>query len=148
MTDTAKRRGRPPLAWVGPDGLKAMPAGIPVMVEMAGDHAPRTIGRIRSHSDALTVLVDRAGELLELDRLRVKRARTIRELYAPGDPVLKRGVPVAAWRGGVVRTDGTQILVEQIDGTFTWLDEIEIEPAEARDQPPKLPRGPVPARVV
>lgn len=143
----ATRRGRPPLAWLTPDQIRALPVGTAVVLDTTGRHQ-RLLGRITgAPGNRLTVATPLEGEV-DLGPLDVKRGRQVDALYEPGDPVLKVGVDAAIWRGGVVRTDGTDVLVEQLDGTFAWHSEADLEPAEARDpKPPVLPRGPVPARI-
>jgi hypothetical protein len=117
-----------------------------VLVEKRGRHGPRITGRITSVSDHTVALATTLGER-SLPTEQIKRARTVPALYAPGDPVLKRHVPADTWRGGVVRTEGTDVLVEQVGGDFVWLPEDALEPAGARDPagPPPLKRGPVPS---
>lgn len=142
----ATRRGRPPLEWLTPDQLRALPLGTAVSLDTSGRHK-RLLGRITSTGTTLTVASPLEGTV-ELGPLDIKRGRQVDALYEPGDPVLKRGVDARTWRGGVVRTDGTDVLVEQLDGTFAWHPEDDLEPAEARDpKPPVLPRGPVPAQI-
>jgi hypothetical protein len=146
MTDKPRRRGRPPLKWLDAAGLHALPVGTAVLVETGGRHANRLTGRIRSHSASATTIATPTGEVT-LPGNAVKRARTVEAVYEPGDPVVRRGISADAWRGGVVRTEGTQVLVEQIGGAFAWFAEDDLEPPESRDEAlPELPRGPVPAR--
>lgn len=132
--------------WLDADALLAMPAGIAVAVETLGRHDRRILGRIAAATPTGLDLLTPRGELT-VPANRIKRARTVAALYEPGDPVLRRQVSATTWRGGVVRCEGTDVLVEQIDGTFAWLGESEIEHADARDvAPPRERRGPVPAR--
>lgn len=139
-------RGRPAHAWLNPEATAALPIGTPISIETHGRHAPRTVGRIVSRTDTDVQLTTTRGEVAVPTRT-IKRARIVSGLYEPGDPVLKRHVPASIWRGGVVRTDGTEVLVEQIDGDFAWIPEDDLEPADARDPAlPTLTRGPVPAR--
>jgi hypothetical protein len=148
MTTTTRRhQGRPALAWLSADATATLPLGTAVSVETRGRHAPRTAGRILGAIAGTIELATFHGEVT-IPVSAIKRARILPSLYEPGDPVLRRDVPAADWRGGVVRTDGTSVLVEQIDGTFAWFPEDDLEPADARDAPlapPVLPRGPVPA---
>jgi hypothetical protein len=134
------RRGRPPLAWLTANETTALPHGTAVSVETHGRHTARTVGRIASTVDNQLGLDTPRGEV-RMDTAQIKRARIVPALYEPGDPVLLRHVPAAEWRGGVVRTAGTDVLVEQIDGTFAWHAETDLEPADARD-----PAMPTPAR--
>lgn len=146
---TSAKRGRPALAWLTATDLAALPTGTAVSVELRGRHSSRLIGRISSdprtdgHLDLDTTSMGEVSVKLQ----DIKRGRVVPALYEPGDPVLLRHVPATQWRGGVVRTDGSSILVEQIDGSFAWHAESDLEPAEAREARslPPLPRGPVPA---
>jgi hypothetical protein len=72
----------------------------------------------------------------------ITRARVIAALLEDGDPVVRKGVPAAEWRGGVIRTGTnpatgrTGVLVEATDG-IAWHDEDDLElvddtPAPAR----------------
>lgn len=139
------RRGRPALDWLDGPALAALPHGTAVSLELHGGHRERLIGRVTGHiAGALELDTTSAGEVA-VDTIRIKRGRVVPALYEPGDAVLQRHVTASAWRGGVVRCDGRHVLVEQIDGTFAWFLESELEPAEARSALPPLPRGPVPA---
>lgn len=134
--------------WLTPEATTRLAAGTAVAVETVGRHAPRIVGRITAASSDRIELDTPRGERT-VDTIRIKRARVVPSPYQPGDPVLMRHMPAEQWRGGVVRTDGTDVLVEQLDGTFAWLPEAALEPADARDPVlPQLPRGPVPARAV
>lgn len=141
-----KPTGRPPMTWLTPEALRALPVGTAVSVETFA-HGPRLVGRIAALTDTHMLLTGATDDPL-VGWSKVKRGRVIAAIYGPGDPVLRRGVSAADWRGGVVRTEGSDVLVEQIDGTFAWFPEADLEPAEARDAAvPATPRGPVPARV-
>jgi len=154
MSRKPARRGRPPLDWIDTTQMLALPAGTAVTVETRGRRTTRLVGRITAVTDhTLTIATPTGG--VELHESRIVRGRVVASVYEPGDAVLKRHVPADVWRGGVVRTEGTDVLVEQIetapDGTattgFGWIPEDALEPAEARDPVlPQLPRGPVPAR--
>lgn len=145
MNPNSPRQGRPTLAWLDATETAQLPAGTAVSIEPTGRHAARTIGRITTVANDCIELDTPRGEV-SMPTREIKRARVIDALYEPGDPVLLRHVPAASWRGGVVRCDGTNVLVELIDGTFAWHGEAALEPADARDPVlPKLPRGPVPA---
>lgn len=146
MTTTTRRhQGRPALAWLSADATCTLPVGTAVSVETRGRHAPRTVGRITAVLATTIELATPRGDV-SIPHRAIKRARTVTGLYEPGDPVLRRSVGAGTWRGGVVRTEGTDVLVEQIDGTFAWHPEGDLEPADARDPAlPTLPRGPVPA---
>lgn len=139
------RRGRPPLAWLTLEALRALPLGTAVSVETHGRHNPRTVGRLTRVTETTVEVASTRGPA-RLDNMRIRRARLLPSVYEPGDPVLRRNIPAGQWRGGVVRTDGTDVLVEQIGGTFAWFHEDKLEPPEVRDiHPPIVPRGPVPA---
>lgn len=141
----APRKGRPPLDWLTTSDLARLDPGTPIAVETHGRHNPRTIGRVREVTDRTIELATATGPVT-IPLLQLKRARQVPSLYEPGDPVVMRGTPAHEWRGGVVRTVGTDVLVEQIDGSFAWYGEDRLEPADARNpDPPPLPRGPVPA---
>lgn len=143
---TSPQRGRPPLAWLSGDALALLPVGTAVSVELQGRHGRRLIGRITDVRDGCLELDTTSMGEVSMALISVKRGRVVPALYEPGDPVLLRHVPASTWRGGVVRADGAQILVEQIDGSFLWVPEGDLEPAEAREPAlPPLPRGPVPA---
>lgn len=152
----ASKRGRPPLAWLTPEALRTLPLGTAVAVETRGRRDSRLVGRIATVTDHTLTIAAPAGTV-ELTDSRVRRGRVLASVYEPGDPVLKRHVPASDWRGGVVRTEGTEVLVEQMetapDGSmapgFAWVSEALLEPASARDPDlPPLKRGPVPARAV
>lgn len=143
---TTTRRGRPSLAWISAADTAALPPGTAVAVETHGRHAARTVGRVTGALEGNLDLATARGEV-RLPLRQIKRARLVGGLYEPGDPVLLRGTDAALWRGGVVRTSGTDVLVEQIGGEFAWHHEGDLEPPDARDEPlPALPRGPVPVR--
>lgn len=149
------KRGRPPLDWLPPETLRSLPTGTAIAVETRGRRNPRLVGRITAVTDhTLTIAVPTGGEVELLDT-RVRRGRVVASIFEPGDPVLKRHVPASQWRGGVVSTEGTTVIVEQLetapDGSvvpgFARIPEAELEPAAARDPDlPPLKRGPVPAR--
>lgn len=154
MSRQTTRRGRPPLAWIDADALRGLPAGIAVTIELRGQHAERRIGRIVDASDH-SITIAAGAITTELALAKIRRARILPAVFEPGDPVLRPGIEPDTWRAGVVRTEGTDVLVERIesapDGTavegFAWVPESDLEPASARDQPlPRLPKGPVPAR--
>lgn len=146
MTDSTRPRGRPPLTWLTPGQLEDVVTGSALVVELHGRHTARTIGRLLGQSTAAVTLRTTHGQVTLL-RIHIKRARPVPGLFEPGDPVLLRDVPQADWRGGVVRTQGTEVLVETLGGDFAWHSEVDLEPPEARDVPaPSLARGPVPAR--
>lgn len=130
-TAAPPRRGRPPLVWLTADELAGLPAGTALTVETYGKHTPRTVGRLVNVVDDTLHLEGPSGSL-EIPARRVKRARVVDAIFEPGDPVVLRGVSEARWRGGVVRTNGTDVLVEQIGGDFAWHAESSLEPAEAR----------------
>lgn len=132
--------------WLTPDETTHLAPGTAVAIETTGRHDRRTVGRITSATSTSIALNTPRGERT-VDTIRIRRARIVPSPYEPGDPVLLRHIPAAQWRGGVVRTEGTDVLVEQLDGTFAWHPERALEPADARDPAlPPLPRGPVPAR--
>jgi hypothetical protein len=139
--------GRPPLAWLTPAQVRGLPVGMAVTVERLGPrHLPRVTGRITGTTPSTIELHTTRGEV-SMTVTDIRRARPVPALYAPGDPVLLRHVPAKTWRGGVVRAEGTRILVEQLDGAHVWHDEDDLEPADARD--PVVPasrRGRVPGR--
>jgi hypothetical protein len=139
------RPGRPSLNWLTHNALLALPVGTAIAVETTGRHERRIVARIVAASEDSLVLDSPRGPIT-LHPTRVKRSRVLAGLYEPGDPVVQRGVDVADWRGGVVRTEGTEVLVEQIDGSFAWFGEDRLEPADVRDHVAPTPRGPVPAR--
>jgi hypothetical protein len=143
---TSVKRGRPPLAWLTGDELASLPTGTAVSVELRGRHDRRLIGRITAVHDGCLELDTTAMGEVSVTLVSIKRGRTVAALYEPGDPVLLRHVPASTWRGGVVRVDGSDVLVETIDGSFAWHPEADLEPAEAREaaRPPQ-PRGAVPA---
>lgn len=130
---STRTRGRPPLAWLTADQLDDLTPGTAVSVETLGKHTARLVGRVLTRTDTHIDLATPSG-VVELDRIRIRRARVVDALYQPGDPVLLRGVHASRWRGGVVRCAGTDVLVEQIDGTFVWHSEDDLEPADAREQ--------------
>lgn len=145
MTTSTTRRGRPPLAWLTAASTAGLPAGTAIAVETTGKHTARTVGRIRQVVGGRIDLDTPRGEVT-LETSQIRRARIVGELYEPGDPVLRRHVPADEWRGGVVRTEGTDVLVEQIGGAFGWFPEADLEPADVRDEAaPALPPGPVAA---
>lgn len=134
---TTKRRGRPPLDWLTPEQLAELPGGTAICLETYGRHSARTIGRITtSTADALHLVAE-----APIPWLRVRRGRVIARLFEPGDPVLRRGIPATNWRGGVVETQGTDVLVEQIGGAFAWFPEAELVSADT-PQPPSPAREP------
>lgn len=135
------------MVWLSAPDLATLPLGTALVVERNGQHSRRLTGRLTAHGDDHVELNTTAmGEIL-MPLTSIKRARIAAALYEPGDPVLLRHVPAASWRGGVVRTDGSAVLVEQIDGSFAWHDESDLEPADARlAAAPALPRGPVAAQ--
>lgn len=137
------------MVWLTVPQLLALPHGTAVILERTGArHNPRIIGRITGSTPGTIELSTPRGES-SVDRTDIRRGRIVGALYQPGDPVLLRHVAASLWRGGVVRTDGARVLVEQLDGKFVWYDEDAIEPADARDPSvPTSPRGRVPARVV
>jgi hypothetical protein len=144
---TGVKRGRPPLAWLAGDALALLPVGTAVSVELQGRHGRRLVGRITGVLDGHLELDTTGMGEVSVALISIKRGRVVPALYEPGDPVLLRHVPASTWRGGVVRTDGSDVLVEQIDGSFAWHAEADLEPAEAREPAlPPLPRGPIPAR--
>lgn len=139
---------RAPYDWLGSHQLHTLPTGTTISVETHGRRAARTVGRITHTTDTTLQLTTTRGEA-EMTLTRIKRARIVGSLYEPGDPVLRRHIPATDWRGGVVRTQGTDVLVEQIGGEFAWFPEDELEPADARDPlPAPSRRGPVPARAL
>lgn len=141
------RRGRPPLAWLTPAELASLPAGTVVALERTGRHTARLVGRIVEPHPAGGVVLRVPGEdaEVEISPFTIKRGRTLPSLYEPGDPVLRRGYSASDWRGGVVRCEGTDVLVEQIGGSFAWFPETDLEPADARDT---TPVAPTPVRAV
>lgn len=123
-------RGRPPLAWFSGGAAAALPVGTAVVLDL-GDRGTRIRGRTVSSV---------AGELVVLvgpDRYRtvpvesIARARVVAGRLEDGDPVVRPGVPARDWRGGIVRHDGRRVYVETLTG-FEWIDEDELEHAEAR----------------
>lgn len=146
MTERRARRGRPSLAWVEADQLTTLRLGTAVRVERRGRHTARITGRITGHGESSIELDTTTMGEISMALTTVRRALVVPALYEPGDPVLLRHVPASVWRGGVVRTSGTDVLVEQLDGQFVWHPEADLEPAEARDPvAPPSPRGPVPS---
>ena len=145
MTQTVARRGRPPLRWLEPDRIARLMVGTPLAVEMLGRHTARLVGRLTGvHEDRRMVdlWVPGSGDIA-LELAGVRRARIVDQIFEPGDAVLRRGVSSADWRGGVVRSQDDQVLVEQVDGSFAWFVETDLDPAESRFVPPPLPPGPV-----
>lgn len=143
-TRTAPRRGRPPLTWLSVEQIAALPPGTAVCLELVR-HSPRILGRLAGRvAGELTVEVGGGREqVLQLTELR--RGRVVGGVYEPGDAVLRVDTPSALWRGGVVRSEGRQVLVEQMDSSFAWVDEAQLERPEDRAiAAPALPRGPVP----
>ena len=128
MAATARKRGRPPLTWISRTQLAQLPSGTAVALDL-GDRKALTRGRIDGFVDGEVALTD--GRTVVLAK--VMKARVLRGLYDAGDLVVRRGVPESEWRGGVVRSNGFNVLVESADG-FAWLDENAIETAEERDQ--------------
>jgi hypothetical protein len=129
---TKRGRGRPPLpGWMPASALAKLPAGVAVHLDL-GKH--RRAMRVRTAFVSVDeVHVTQAGgEPLMFPMDAIVRARVVTGLFESGDAVLRRGVPAAEWRGGVVRCRGAEVYVEQIDASFTWLDESELEHAEAR----------------
>ena len=139
------RRGRPPLSWLDAAATVALPPGTVITVERTGKHVARLVGRIVAAAGGEVELATACGPVT-LPAARISRARIVPSLYEPGDPVLRVEVSADDWRGGVVRTDGTDVLVEQIDGTFAWFAEADLEAPEARTTAAAAPRGPVAAR--
>lgn len=115
------------------DALAQLPLGTAVSVDQHGRHSRRLVGRITAVHDGHLELDTTAMGEVSMTLVSIKRGRAVAALYEPGDPVLLRHVPASTWRGGVVRVDGTDVLVEQIDGTFAWHPEDDLEPAEARE---------------
>lgn len=127
---------RPPLPWLTPPQIRELAPNTALAVETHGRHAARPVGRLVVFTDDELVLDVGGDEPEAIPALRVKRARVVAGLFDAGDPVLQRGVDAATWRGGVVSTSGTDVLVEDITGAFSWLPESDLEPAAARDPRP------------
>ncbi len=143
-----RRRGRPPLAWIEGPQIAQLPLDTAIRVERRGRHDARLTGRVTGHTDGHLELDTTTMGEISMKLTDIRRALPVDALYQPGDPVLMRHVPATTWRGGVVRTSGTDVLVEELGGAFVWHPEADLEPAEARDAvAPALPRGPVPAGV-
>lgn len=149
----ATRRGRPPLEWLSGDRATDLATGTAVSIERTGRHGNRLVGRILGRTiagptDTTLTITTTTGEVT-VTTASIRRLRVVPSLYEPGDPVLRPGIPADVWRGGVVRTAGSDVLVEQLDGSFAWFTEADLEPAEARDASPlpALRRGPVPTEV-
>lgn len=146
MSRQRNKPGRPPATWLSPEAITRLPVGVVISVERIGAHTARLRGRITHTTRTSVQLTTTRGSVTLLSH-HIKRARIVDDLYEPGDPVLRPGVPAESWRGGVVRSQGTDVLVEQIGGEYAWFPEDQLEPAEARDlAEPLLPRGPVPSR--
>ena len=142
---TAKRsQGRPPLNWLTLDGIRRLPVGVAVTVQLHGTNTFRVVDRITATDDTSVQLQTPRGPVTLLNR-NVKRARVVSRVFEAGDPVVRVGVDATTWRGGVVRTDGHEVMVEQIDGSFAWFPESDLEPADVRDvkRPPPSARGPL-----
>ncbi len=134
------------MAWVEGGQLADLPLGTAVRIERRGRHHTRITGRITGMDEHNIELDTTTMEGIGMTLSSVRRALVVAGLYEPGDPVLLRHVPASAWRGGVVRTRGTEVLVEQLDGDFVWHPETDLEPAEARDAvAPAAARGPIPS---
>lgn len=143
------RRGRPPLQWLTWADLMRLPAGTPVLIDR-GQHEYRTVGRVISRVGGRLRIVTRDGTAQVLDPPDLERARVVEGFYDPGDPVLRRGVLAREWRGGVVRTEGTRVLVETVGGV-EWVPEEQLEHPDDRDAreraaQPKYKPGPVAER--
>ena len=144
MKDQPPRRGRPPMKWLFDDQLRALPLGTAVVLDTTGRHK-RLLGRTIATAGGQLAIDTPTEGVVVFGELDVKRGRVVDALYEPGDPVLLRGVAADVWRGGVVRTAGTEVLVEELDGAFAWHPETALEAPEARDRPaPAQRRGPVP----
>jgi hypothetical protein len=89
--------------------------------------------------DELT-LVTATGEERTMAVPTITRARVVAALLEDGDPVVKRGIPMAEWRGGVVRTGINPatgrlgVLVESTEG-YGWHDEDTLERVEDTPAP-------------
>ena len=136
-------RGRPTHTWVDGDACATLPIGTVLAIEPYGRHTARLRARINAATDTRLELTTTTGEAT-MKVTSIRRARIVANLYEPGDPVLLRHIPATRWRAGVVRHEGTRVLVETMAG-FEWVAEADIEPAEVRDRLPALKRGPVPA---
>lgn len=131
MATTAARRGRPPLAWLDPAAIGALPFGTALVVDQ-GNHGAHITGRFMAVYDGCLELETTTGEV-RINMMKVRRARVVAALYSEGDPVLRRHVPSGEWRGGVVRVRGREVLVETLSGAWEWISEDELEPPSARD---------------
>ena len=112
---TTRGRGRPALEWLSADVLSQLPHGTAVNLEMTGGHRTRLVGRvILTMNGCIELDTPEMGEV-SVKLVDIRRGRIVSAVYEPGDPVLQRHVPATVWRGGVVRTDGREVLVEQIE---------------------------------
>ena len=83
----------------------------------------RLVGRVVDRRPESTWVRRRDGVVVEVLDERVLKAKQVEGLFDSGDAVVKCGQPT--WRGGVVRTEGSAVLVETKFG-FVWVDESEI----------------------
>lgn len=127
-TTKPRGRGRPPLTWLTEQQLRSVRPGTALTIELQGRHASRTIARVSTITDLDLEIRDRDGNLHTIPLVKIKRARPIRGLFEDGDPVTLATTTPDQWRGGVVRTSGTDVLVEQLGGTFAWHPETDLRP--------------------
>lgn len=125
MTTKATRRGRPPLRWLTGQQLAALPWGTAVVVDRGLKHSVLR-GRIAGLDTELHLA---GGEHFPITGR--TRGRVVNGLFDEGDLVLRRGVPAAEWRGGVIRCKGREVYVESTAGV-EWLDEDLLERVEDR----------------
>jgi hypothetical protein len=128
MSPVAKRRGRPPLRWLDAEQIRGLPVGAAIVADR-GDHRALVRGRIVGRLGRELILATPDGGEDRVRRL--ARGRVVVGLFDPGDLVVRRGVPEAEWRGGVVRCRGLEVLVESTEGTG-WMAEDDLELAGSR----------------
>lgn len=140
----ATTRGRPPLSWLDPDAILRLPVGTAVTLQTSGNQS-RVTGRITGSVGDEITLEQTGGRERVIATRDIRRGRVVSALFSDNEGVLRVGVPAHVWRGAVVRSTGRRVQVEQIDGTFVWLDEVDLERPEDRIAAlPELRRGPVP----
>lgn len=127
-------RGRPPRTdWLTTGQLARVPIGAAVVID-TGTHRSTIRGRVEGVMGSEMHLT--GDRVVDLDR--VRRGRVVNGLFDPDELVVRRGVPEATWRGGVVRCLGREVEVEFFhdpgDGDsvtgFEWVHEDLLEPAD------------------
>ena len=136
--------GRPRRAdWRPPASLLAEPPGCAVLID--GTWTPfRVRARLLGTRAAEYALLSVDDEQLEVPLARIRRYRPLGSVWLPGDLVLRRDVPVDAWRGVVRDSIDSEVTVETMAG-IEVVDADELVSAWATEETPKpvFKRGPV-----